>query len=432
MPRPGHLGVARSGYPTTRVRGSAPLSAGMRPCGVAIRTRQGTAAERLERLLELQSLLAEVSRRIGPALELSPVLQTVLAAMRSMVEFRGGTIQLIDDQGLYIAASDPPVTPELAATRLPLGSGLSGRAVATRTPIYCPDLDFDERVDPRQRRTGNNATTHSYLVVPLIVLGDCIGAMQVDSNEIDAFDAEDMAVLEGLSTQVAGAIESARRYEEMLELKRLKDNFIALISHELRTPLTIISGFTQTLAANDERLSPADRKYAVEALERAVERFKGLVEHTLYVSRLDARVNEPNLTEVSLAELATSVRDRSVDPANVTHDIHPGVTLIADRELLDHLLGQLVDNALKYGGDAAVSVDVDDEHVTIRVRDHGPGFPEDQRELAFERFVRGQHPGSGMGLGLATVQQLASVLGAKVRIADCDGDGTEVSVTIRL
>src|SRR5579864_3017632 len=82
--------------------------------------------ERLSRLLGLQTLLAHVAREIGPALELQPVLQAVLGAMRSLMDFRGGAIFLVEDQHVAMAASDPPALPELADARIPIGEGLVG------------------------------------------------------------------------------------------------------------------------------------------------------------------------------------------------------------------------------------------------------------------------------------------------------------------
>src|SRR5436190_5190777 len=81
--------------------------------------------ERLSRLLGLQTLLAHVAREIGPALELQPVLHAVLGAMRSLMDFRGGSILLVEEGEVYVAASDPPVSPEVAELRLPVGHGLA-------------------------------------------------------------------------------------------------------------------------------------------------------------------------------------------------------------------------------------------------------------------------------------------------------------------
>ena len=213
-----------------------------------IRERGKSAEERLERILELQTLLARVAREIGPALELQGVLSTVLESMRSLVDFRGGTIQLVDERGVYIAAADPPASDDVLASRVPVGHG-------SQRPgdLDGPD-DLLARPPERRRgstarkpRKGSNAATRSYLAVPLVVLGTTIGVLQIDSNDVDAFDEDDVAVLEGLAVQVAGSIESARRREDMIEVERMKADFIARISHELRTPLTVIGGFTDTL-----------------------------------------------------------------------------------------------------------------------------------------------------------------------------------------
>src|SRR5207248_8319144 len=111
-----------------------------------------SAEDKLRRVVEVQALLADVSHRIGPALELAPVLQTVLEAMRSLIDFRGGSICLVDDRGVYVAAADEEITPEMAGARVPVGTGLAGRVVAEGEVIYSPDLDADRRVDPDLRR----------------------------------------------------------------------------------------------------------------------------------------------------------------------------------------------------------------------------------------------------------------------------------------
>src|SRR5204862_5090851 len=102
--------------------------------------------ERLSRLLGLQTLLAHVSREIGPALELQPVLEAVLRAMRSLMDFRGASILLVEDNELYTAASDPDAGEAVTNLRLPVGKGLVGRAVGTGRTVYSPDLDKDDRV----------------------------------------------------------------------------------------------------------------------------------------------------------------------------------------------------------------------------------------------------------------------------------------------
>ena len=389
-----------------------------------IRERGKSAEERLARLLDLQTLLARVAREIGPALELQGVLSTVLTSMRSLVDFRGGTIQLIDERGVYIAAADPPASDEVLASRVPVGTGLSGRVISTGQTIYSGDLPNDPRADPKQARKGSNAPTRSYLAVPLVVLGSTIGVLQIDSNEVDAFDDDDIAVLEGLAVQVAGSIESARRREDLIEVERMKADFIARISHELRTPLTVIGGFTDTLLLHADRI-PAEQQHEVLGrIKTSVGRLSSLIEEILTVSSLDAGMTRVRPEDVDLSALLADIAHLSIDESRVTLECDGTQRMVTDPVILRHLVNQLVDNALKYGGDAVVSCGRgDDGRMEIAVRDHGPGIEESERQRVFERFYRGNHTGAGMGLGLPVVRQLAASLDATISLDDAPGGG---------
>ena len=107
----------------------------------------------------------------------------------------------------------------------------------------------------------------------------------------------------------------------------------------------------------------------------------------------------------------------------------PGERMISDPVILRHLVNQLVDNALKYGGDAVLSCGRgDDGRMAIVVRDHGPGIPESERQRVFERFYRGNHTGAGMGLGLPVVRQLAASLDATITLDDAPGGGARFTL----
>jgi K+-sensing histidine kinase KdpD len=373
----------------------------------------------LARVLELQDFLADVSHRIGPALELEPVLRTVLDAMRSLLDFRGGSICLVDDRGVYVAAADEPISPEMAAARVPVGTGLAGRVVAQCEPVYSPDLDLDERVDQKLRRLGTNMPTKSYLAVPLVCLGEVIGLLQVDSVRSEAFDGEDLRLLEGLASQVAGAIQSARHNEEIRELERLKADFLARVSHELRTPLTIIAGFAETLATHDANIDDTQRVQMLERIRGASVRLQSLIDELLTVNQFE--VVEPRVERTDVAALLADVRSRAVDPERVVITSVDSLTFDTDPKILRHILTLLVDNALKYAGGAELAATT----TTMSVRDHGPGIPGDLRDHLFERFTRGDHTAPGMGLGLAVARGLAASLGATLELVDPEDGGAE-------
>jgi signal transduction histidine kinase len=394
-----------------------------------VRQKLSTAEERLERMLAFQSLLARVSRDIGPALELQPVLQTVLTAMRTLVDFKGGTICLIEPDGVAVAAADPPVTDDVLAARVPVGSGLAGRCVSTGRPVYSADLDADSRVDPVLRSTGSNAPMKSYLAVPLICLGQVIGLMQVDSTEPDAFDADDLHMLEGLATQVAGLIESAKRFEQVSRLEQLRSLFVARVSHELRTPLTIFRGYTTTLLTRGDSFQVGDQaRSMLQRIDAAGERLQSLIEKLLMASSLEAGMVVAAPEDVNVRPMLDAVRLGSANPDKVTVRCAPDVHLFTDPKLVRHIVDSLVENALRYAGDAEVSAGVDERGPYVVVSDHGPGIPADRRDNVFEAFARGDHTEPGWGLGLSLVRTLSLAIGALIRLDEAPGGGARFTI----
>ena len=392
-----------------------------------MRQSLATSDERLERLLSLHSLLTQVAREIGPALELTPVLKTVLGAMRSLVDFRGGTICLVEDgDQVYVAAADPPVSPEIIAARVPVGTGLSGRVIASGTSIYSPNLNNDPRVDPSLARLGSNAGICSYLAVPLVCLGRVIGVLQVDSTVEDAFDTQDHQVMEGLAVQVAGAIESARRHEELIRLEQLKSDFIGRVSHELRTPLTIVSGFTETLLAHGDEFDETQRAVMLERMQAGMSRLTTLVEELLTVSGYEAGVISPRPVDMRVVDLFASVCRQVGDNASrIRVDCDDALSINADPKLLGHAVGLLVDNALKYAGSAELvgCRELVTDELVIDVRDNGPGVPGFLGDRVFDRFTRGDSNKPGMGLGLPLARMLAGGCGGRLELMTPPGGG---------
>lgn len=387
---------------------------------------RASAELRLERIAAAQAMLAETSRHLGPAVDLDTTVKTVLIAMRELVSFRGGSICLVERDGIRVAASDPPVSPEVQQLRLPVGSGLVGRAVAAGVTVSSPDLDADSRVDPEIRNLGSNAGMVSYLAVPLVCLGRTIGALQVDSAQRDAFDDVDVALLEGLAAQAASAIESARYIEEMVRLDDLKHRFINMVSHELRTPLTIAAGM---LNVYRQRVSPSP---ALDSLldrsETALQRLRRLIEELIMMSQLAAGVVLARRDPVAVRPLLDEVVRATVDPARVRIDCEDDLVWRTDRDLLARVVEALVDNALTYAGDAEVVAGP----TGFEVRDHGPGLPDDVlvgAGVTFERSARNDTTVAGLGLGLSLVQAVVAELGGEVAV-DSSAAGTVVRVRL--
>lgn len=390
---------------------------------------QPNAEARLARILDAQAILAEVTASLGPDLDLDEVLTAVLTGMRKLVDFKGGTVQLVDERGVYIAAADPPVPADMAALRVRLGEGISGRVIRTGMALRSPDIQTDERVSVAMRTAGTNGDTHSYLAVPLVCLGDVIGALQIDSRELDAFDDDDVTLLEGLAAQVAAVIESARRYVLVMELERLKSDFISRVSHELRTPITIIDGFVMTMLDHGDGLDADARRDMLTRCRTASARLSRLIEELITLARLETGVIQAQPTTTKIKKLLDDVALAATDPTSVHVYVADDETMEVDPELLRRALGFLVDNAVKYGVEAHIVV----EEGVVEVRDEGPGLADDVKESLFELFTRGMGTTDvpGLGLGLPMARTLVSAMGGEMTIADRPGGGTVVRIVLK-
>jgi two-component system phosphate regulon sensor histidine kinase PhoR len=239
-----------------------------------------------------------------------------------------------------------------------------------------------------------------------------------------------------------GAVLTFHDVTERRALERVRRDFVANASHELRTPLTSIRGFVEAL--EDGALSEPDKAGRFLGKIRVhADRMAALVEDLLELSRLESGRQAPNwetvlpgdLAEDTLASFTHAAAGREI--ALRHHDGQaPAVT--SDPERLLRILGNLVDNAIKYtapGGRVEIESEARPEGgALLRVRDNGPGIAPEHLPRIFERFYRVDAARSrelgGTGLGLSIVKHLAQAFGGSVAVASVEGRGTTISVTL--
>jgi len=214
-------------------------------------------------------------------------------------------------------------------------------------------------------------------------------------------------------------------------------SFIADAAHEMRTPLTAIQLQAQVMAAS---MTTENRQVALTALRAGVERATHLVEQLLQLARFDAEaVHAPKLTPCEPAQLARQLVIEFSQLAEARCiDLGLGHcddgTIAADEAGLRILLGNLIDNALRYAGTGSrVDVEVRAEAgwVSLWVIDTGPGIPLAAREQVFERFRRlasADIPGSG--LGLAIVREIVELHHGHIDLLETPGGGLSVRVKL--
>ncbi|KQN02188.1 MULTISPECIES: sensor histidine kinase [Sphingomonas] len=209
--------------------------------------------------------------------------------------------------------------------------------------------------------------------------------------------------------------------------------FTADASHQMRTPLSVL----KVQVALARRGSGPERSVALDEIADAVVRLERLVTQLLALARAEeAGVSAP-LEAVDLREVAAAVITRQINRAieagiDLTIEGDPEVSHVVPghRTLIFEIVSNLIDNGIRYnrrGGTVSVRLQTTPLETTIAVVDDGPGIPIDQREMAFDRFVRLGAPGSpeGSGLGLAIVRSAATRLNATVAFGEV-ASGTSV------
>lgn len=211
---------------------------------------------------------------------------------------------------------------------------------------------------------------------------------------------------------------------------------VAAVSHELRSPLTSVKGFSRLLLDRWDRLSEADKLDLVAQINRDADRVTRLVTELLDISRIE--IGRLGL-RVEGIDLASLVRD-VVARVELSHPALECLVAIgelpmvtADRDRVEQILTNLIENGAKYASVGSLRVDavVDGSSVYIAVSDEGPGIPADELEAVFTKFYRREvaQP-SGTGLGLWISRNLAEAHGGSLEASRNERGGT--TFTLRL
>jgi len=230
---------------------------------------------------------------------------------------------------------------------------------------------------------------------------------------------------------------------DMRRLETMRRDFVANVSHELRTPVTAIRSAAETLDTALEKDPEASRRF-LQIIERNAERLRELVEDLLDLSRIESQKYNLSFTALDLETVTSHVlglfRERA-EKKQIKLSAELSAKLpevFADAKALDHVLTNLVDNAVKYcpsGTTVSVRAREEAEVVRVVVADDGSGIEPRHLPRLFERFYRVDAGRSrelgGTGLGLSIVKHLVEAMGGSARVESQLGVGTEFSFTLR-
>ena len=238
---------------------------------------------------------------------------------------------------------------------------------------------------------------------------------------------------------VAGRIFAFRDISAERVVDRMKSDFVTTVSHELRTPLTSIYGFAETLLRRDIGFSDAERETFLGYIASESERLTGIVDALLNVARLDSGTLQVQLVPTDLGELLEEAVSEGSAPAltnghRFVVDLDEEVPAVrADPDKLRQVVGQLVENAVKYSpAGAVVRVEARTrlDAVEVTVVDEGSGIPDAQLDRIFEKFYRGSETQPGTGLGLFIAQGLVSAMGGRIWVRSEEGGGSRFTFAL--
>lgn len=227
-----------------------------------------------------------------------------------------------------------------------------------------------------------------------------------------------------------------------IQLNRRQSNFVDSVTHELKTPIAALRLYLDTLILREPEQKDRHEFYATMNSELA--RLDGLINQLLEVARLDAIGHQNEPETVLLGDLLRTCAEAAClhhkqEIAEVFQfEILP-LALTSRRILLEMIFGNLLDNAVKYGGNPPkVTVHAfarGRDRVVVRVSDNGPGVPAENRRRIFQLFFRGsdelQRTKTGTGLGLYIVRTLVGFLKGSVAVADVEaGKGSVFEITL--
>jgi len=394
-----------------------------------------------ERNKEL-AILLEMSNALSTSKSLEEVLGGALTKVLAHFGLNAGRIYLLDDKGQYLhLAAHQGIQPEgLEIVRI--DESFSGKAVRTKSFIA---QHVSELKDKKRAALLLRKGFKGVICVPLIVRGKVVGVLNLTTSKLINLDQNQIDLLTAVGNQIAVAASNAKLYEDLenriqtLKQKKEMIKFFAYsVSHDLKSPATGIYGLAKRLRDRSEgSLDEKGVEYCNQLL-KASEQMVTLVENiNAYILTKEAplnieKINVKEVTDQIKNEFSTVLRRRRIkwlEPETLPE-------IWADRLALSRLFRNLVDNALKYGGQEMFEIKIgygeNGEYHIFSLTDNGVGIKAGEEEKVFEVFQRNETSKGtdGSGLGLPIVREIAQRHGGQVWIDTQEAKGTVFYISI--
>jgi len=394
-----------------------------------------------ERNKEL-SVILDISNFLSSSLKIDDVLNGAAFKMLEHFEFDSCRIYLMDKSGRHLNLAAFRGTDPGGLERVGITEGFTGKAARTHSFIA---QHVSELEDKKRAALLTSKGFKIIICVPLIAAGEVVGVMNLSSGKLIKLDQEMIDLLEVIGNQISVAIKNAWFYEnilkkkdKLLEKKNMIEFFAYSTSHDLKGPAIAIYGISKLLNKKYSHiLNDKGRDYC-EQIQKTSEQIVTLVEKiNIYVQ---AKVAPLNIEDIRIGEIINELKEEFSSVLESRHinwrkpkEDH---LIRADRLSITRVLRNLVDNALKYGGDNLSEISIgykEDENLHfLSVGDDGVGVKKDQYENIFRVYQREKtsQGTAGAGLGLAIVKEVAERHGGRAWAEPGPEKGTTFYVAI--
>lgn len=398
-----------------------------------------------ETILDLNNRLKSlhtISQSIVSSRRLQAVLDLVCRELAVVLQIQGISVKLLSEDGLrlrYVASQGLPARfapgKEVEIARSPLNRRImEGEPFATGHVTQTELFQLGEEFA--------SAQVQSVLFVPLRHEGSVIGILGAYGREPDAFREADIEFLRLAAELVAIAMENARAYEQVEQMGKDRERFTFRVAHNLRAPLAAVVSMLDVLGGGYiGELNDQQKEY----LGRAERRVRGLgtfIDELMQLAENQtgpvAERREPVDLVALVGRVERTFRDRAAEKRLDFRVALPAgmPPLLGDAGRLQHLLENLISNAIKYtpdGGQVSVQLAADgDREVRLEVADSGIGIPESARPRLFTEFFRAENARAcdavGTGLGLVIVKEIVDQHGGRIELQSAEGKGTRFTV----
>jgi K+-sensing histidine kinase KdpD len=402
--------------------------------------------DELGRRADLLDAANRCARALNSSLDLDEASTEFIRELRGLVPFERMAIVLAEEGVARVIAT----AGEQADEVMPPGSAISmennllAEVVGRGQTVVRSDMAADPRYAEEAQLVALGVRTR--IAAPLLAGARTIGLISVGRSEPRSFTDHDVELVSLLGRLAGSAVQNIRAYEserrtveELRRLSALRADFVSLVSHELRSPMAAVIGAARTLQARWRELQPDQREAFLALIGDETTRLASLVGDVLDTSRIEAGTFTYRFSDVNLGALVEeSVATASItqDEVPITAEVPANMLVVrGDAERLRQVLGNLIDNAVKYsptGAQVQVQVGGLNGNVTVSVRDEGSGIAFEDQRLIFEKFGRvssgNTKPGTGLGLYIA--RSIAEAHGGSLAVASAPGRGATFTLSL--